>query len=213
MPFIPFSHSSRSASPISLGLFSRGASVLGASTSQETVPGDICRDRNPCSRRARGLAYLHHREHAAQFDRAELTGSDHHRQLLSGAGISTSPIAIPPVDLITIASGASLPTAFARSFLERPVVGFVRENIEGAYRADGTLDGGFRPLRALGDPPTAGAAHGKVMSVQMDRVFRHREIADAHAHAIAKRIASGSTPRNTRLFQVLKSIISFTFGR
>ncbi|WP_250909304.1 hypothetical protein, partial [Escherichia coli] len=40
--------------------------------------------------------------------------------VLSGAGISISPMAIP-VDPITMASGASLPTALARSFFETPI--------------------------------------------------------------------------------------------
>ena len=41
--------------------------------------------------------------------------------VLSGAGISMSPMAIPVLP-ITMASGASLPTAFARSFFETPIM-------------------------------------------------------------------------------------------
>jgi len=40
--------------------------------------------------------------------------------VFSGIGISISPMA-PPVEPIAIASGASLPTALARSFLETPI--------------------------------------------------------------------------------------------
>ena len=40
--------------------------------------------------------------------------------VLSGAGISISPIAMP-VDPMTIASGASLPTALARSLRDTPM--------------------------------------------------------------------------------------------
>ncbi len=70
--------------------------------------------------------------------------------------------------------------------MERPVSRVVRENIEGPYGADRNVDRCFRPLRTLRHPAAVGAADREVVTVQMDGMIGHAEIADPHAHAIAQ---------------------------
>ena len=55
-------------------------------------------------------------EHAAHFDRAELSGPGHHRQRVVGGRHLHVAHRHAALDPITIASGASLPTALAKSF-------------------------------------------------------------------------------------------------
>ena len=69
--------------------------------------------------------------------------------------------------------------------MKRPVSRFVRDELERAHSTDRNIDRDLRPLRAGRDPAAVGAGHGEVVTMQMDRMTGHGEIAHAHAHAVA----------------------------
>src|SRR6185295_13332776 len=66
-----------------------------------------------------------------------------------------------------------------------PVAFDVRDELDGACRADGDIDGGLGSLRALWSIPAVRRDFSETVAVQMDGVVIHREISKGEAHALA----------------------------
>ncbi len=68
-----------------------------------------------------------------------------------------------------------------------PIAGFVRNEIEGASRADGSEDSGFHLLGGFGDLAAIGFGDAKLVAVEVDGVMVHGvDVGEPDANALAE---------------------------
>ena len=69
--------------------------------------------------------------------------------------------------------------------MDGPIARIDRIELVGPHLAHRHVDGGFRPSRRLGHPAAIGAGDFEVVTVHVDRVVGHREVAHADADPVA----------------------------
>ena len=68
--------------------------------------------------------------------------------------------------------------------MKSPVAFFVRQELDLPHLAHSHIGRHLIPARGLGRGPTVSACDQKFMAVQMNRMVRHREVAEANAHLV-----------------------------
>src|ERR1043166_1431029 len=157
----------------------------------------------------KSLAHLHDRKHPAHLERTVLAVAGHHRQRVLrqwhrhvahlGHAARTHRHVIGRYDAADPGDEIALVHADERLHvmphrihgvmrlvaMDRPVARLVRDKLEDSHAADGHICRHLRNPRAFANPAAVVAGHLEHMAVHVDRMIGHREIADAHAHAIA----------------------------
>ena len=153
------------------------------------------------------LSHLHHREHAAHLDRAELALPGHHRQRVVGQRhfhfphVGHAAFAHHHVvrhqlgDLFrdaamidadhgrdVVAHGVHGVVRFVT--VKCPVAGLTGVELDRPHLAHRDIGGHFGPSRSRRGPAAIGACDDEFMAVQVNRVIGHGEIADANADTI-----------------------------